>query len=233
MNRYMHNVADMATNVSVFMSKPENKPIWQGNKAVGDTLAVVDADLETLAGVDTKQLAPIIGPAADKAKTRFDFEQQILVIAGQLAAFAAKNKDATLEAQADLTHAGLDKMAVQDLEETATRIANLATANLTALADYGLTDADVTALGTLQTKFHAAQTAPRQAVVDRKKENEMLPPLVSSMLSTLHRQLDRQMLSFKQSNPEFYAGYLAARVIVDRGNPAKEQPPAPTPAPAA
>lgn len=228
----MHNVTDMATNVSVFMSKPDNKTIWQTNKAIGDTMTVVDDDLTTLSGLDTKQLAPITGQAADKATTRFDFEQQILLIANQLAALAAKNNDATLEAQSDLSLSGLDKMPVQDLEATATRIANLATANLAALVDYNLKAADVTALGTMQTKFHAAQTAPRQAIVDRKKENEMLPPLVSSLLSTLRRQLDRQMIAFKQANPEFYAGYLAARVIVDRGNPAKAKTPTPAAAPA-
>jgi hypothetical protein len=229
----MHNVTDMATNVSVFMSNPDNKTLWQTNKAITDTMAEVDGDLATLAGLDTKQLAPITGQAAEKATTRFAFESQILVIASQLAALAAKNNDTVLEAQSDLSLSALDKMAVQDLEETGTRIANLATANLTALADYNITAADVTAVGTLQAKFHAAQTAPRQAIVDRKKENDMLPPLVSDLLSTLRRQLDRQMIAFKQGNPEFYAGYVAARVIVDRGNPAKAKKPAPAPAPTA
>jgi hypothetical protein len=41
------------------------------------------------------------------------------------------------------------------------------------------------------------------------------------------------MVMFKKSNPEFYAGYLAARVIVDRGghNAATPTPPAPAAAP--
>jgi hypothetical protein len=47
----------------------------------------------------------------------------------------------------------------------------------------------------------------------------------------LRRRLDRQMTVFKAAHPDLYAGYLAARVIVDRGNPAKKKTPAPAPTP--
>ena len=52
---------------------------------------------------------------------------------------------------------------------------------------------------------------------------KQVAPLIKNLRSVLHRQLDRLMLNFKKSNPEFYAGYLSARVIVDRGNPAKKK----------
>jgi hypothetical protein len=35
------------------------------------------------------------------------------------------------------------------------------------------------------------------------------------------------MVIYKKSNPEFYAGYLAARVIVDRGGEQQAAKPAP------
>ena len=232
MNRYTHNVTDMATAVSVFMDN--NKVTWQTNKAISDTLSEVNADLGTLAGLDTKQTTPIIGSAVDKATSRFDFEGKVLLVANQLAALATKNNDGTLEAQTDLSLAALDKMAVQDLEATAERIGALATANMTALADYNIKPADVTELAALAAAFHTAQTAPRQAIVERKKETEMVPPLVSNLLTTLRRRLDRQMVTFKAPNPEFYAGYISARVIVDRGHAAKKPappPPAPVPTP--
>jgi len=41
------------------------------------------------------------------------------------------------------------------------------------------------------------------------------------------------MTKFRLSNPEFYAGYLSARVVVDRGGSAPAKPPTPpTPPPA-
>jgi hypothetical protein len=52
--------------------------------------------------------------------------------------------------------------------------------------------------------------------------------LISDMLSLLSRRLDRQLTRFKASAPDFYAGYQSARVVVDRGHPAKAKTP-PTP----
>jgi hypothetical protein len=67
------------------------------------------------------------------------------------------------------------------------------------------------------------KNAPREAVVDRKKEAGLIPGLIAKLRSTFRRQLDRQMTRFKRPNGEFYAGYLAARVIVDKGAPAKKK----------
>ena len=229
MRRYLQNVTDMGTNVSVFMKK--NKTIWQGNAAITATMGLVDGDLAAFAGVDLKAVVPIVGPGADKVVAKFDLENKIVLVGGQIAALGAATNDHTLEQQGDVTLAGLDKMKESDLIATATRIANLATANMTALADYGITPADVTELGDLATKFQGLQTAPRQAVVDRKKENAQLPPVGSHLLTVMRRQLDRQMLVFKKTQPEFYAGYLGARVIVDRGNPKKKTTTPATPTP--
>ena len=92
MKRYIHNVMDMASNVAVYMAK--NATLWQGVKAIGDTMDEINADLTTLNGMDAKQIAPTTGSAVDKASARFDFETKILLVANQLAALAAKNKTA-------------------------------------------------------------------------------------------------------------------------------------------
>ena len=55
---------------------------------------------------------------------------------------------------------------------------------------------------------------------------------MKSVTSLLRNQLDKQMLMFKKSSPEFYAGYQRARVILDRVRHQTGTEPAPTPAPA-
>jgi len=232
MNRKQLNIVEAASTVAAYMATPENAAIWQGNQAITDTMAVVNGDLDTVAALEAKQKAPVTGPAADKATLRYDYEDEILRIACQVAALAAKNQDSTLEAQVEFSMASLDKLAADDLIATGTRVSDLATANLAALAPYKILQADITKLNGLTVQFDAAKTKPRQAVVDRKKKTDQFQPLVSSLLSTLRRQLDRQMVNYKRTQPEFYAGYLAARVIVDRGNPAKKKPTPPTPPPA-
>ena len=227
MTRKQFNIVDMTGVVTAYLNKPENQSIWQSNQAITDTVNVITANLTVIDALDKKQKAPVSGPAADKAMTRHDYEDVILHLAGQVGALAAKTNNATLEAQADLTVSQLDYMSVQDLVATAGRIGDLVTANLPALAAYNITAADVTTMAGLTTQFQAVATKPREAVVDRKKETDQVQPVVSSTMSTLRRQLDRQMLAFKRTNPEFYAGYLSARVIVDRGNPKKKKTAAP------
>ena len=118
------------------------------------------------------------------------------------------------------------------MEATGKHISELATANLAALADYNITQQDVTDLDDLRTEFHGVKTAPRDAIIDRKKQTDTLPDLISNLRSIFRRRLGRQMTSFKRKQPEFYAGYLAARVILDRGGAPAAAKPAPTPAPA-
>ncbi len=92
MNRGQLNVTDMAGTVSANMGK--NQTIWQGVPAITATVADVDAAIGAIADADKKQQAPTTGAAEDKATVRHDYEDQILLIADQLASLAAKKKDA-------------------------------------------------------------------------------------------------------------------------------------------
>jgi hypothetical protein len=164
-----------------------------------------------------------------KTNVRLSFEEKILEIADQLSALAAKNNDALLGAQVEWSLSALDKMGVDDLEALGKTVSSLATANLAALAAYGITAADVAALDGLTARFHSVKNAPRLAIAGRKGQTETQPVLVSKGTSLLRNRLDKQMTKFKKSNPEFYAAYPSARVIVDRGGSGGSTPTPPTP----
>lgn len=218
----------MAATVVAYMNK--NQTIWTSNKAVTQTMTGVNAALGTVDSKAQQQEAPIIGEEEKKVLVRHDYEEEIMRLAGQLCSLAAKNNDTNLAAQTELTLAQLDKMSVDVLEATGKRVSSLATANLAALADYGITQADVTALDALTAQFHDAKTAPRKAIATRAGQTKTMPPAVKTVTSLLRNHLDKQMLMFKKSNPEFYAGYVSARVVIDRHGKGNATP---TPAPAA
>jgi len=222
----------MFSTVSAYME--QNKTIWQGVKAVVDTVAEVNTRIGRIADKVRKQQSPTTGAAEDKGQVRTGLEEKILEVADQISALAAKNKNANLAAQVEFTLSSLDKLADDDLEETGKRVSGLATANLTVLADYGITQADVTALDNLTTQFHGVKSAPRTAIAGRAGETDTLPAEISELTSVLRNQLDKQMTKFRKSKPEFYAGYRSARVIVARGGsgpdkPSPPPPPGPTP----
>ncbi len=230
MNRDQLNRTEMFSTVSAVMNT--SKTLWTGIKAISDTVDDLNdgiADINDSAG---KQQTPVTGAAAQKAQVRHQFEEQILFTANQLAALAEVNSDQNLASQTELTLSALDKLADDDLEETGTRIANLATTNLAALADYGIAQTDIATLTSLTTQFHNIKTAPRAAVAGRSGETDTLPDKIANATSILRNRLDKLMTRFKTSNAQFYQSYLTARVIVDRGGSSPNAKPAPTPPPA-
>ncbi len=88
-------------------------------------------------------------------------------------------------------------------------------------------------LNTLTTQFDGLKTAPRTAIAGRSGQTRTMPTAIQTIMSILRNRLDKQMVMFKKSNPEFYAGYLSVRVIIDRGghNGGPPTPPAPPAAP--
>src|ERR1039457_5710272 len=226
MKRNLLNRTGMGATVAAYMNK--NLTIWTGNKAVTTTVTALNDALGTVDSKAQQQEAPIVGEEEKKVLVRHDYEDEIMRIAGQLCSLADKIGDTNLGAQTELTLAQLDKLSVDVLEATGKRISGLATTNLAALADYGITQADITALDTMAGQFHDVKTAPRKAIATRAGQTKTMPPAVKSVTSLLRNHLDKQMLMFKKNNPEFYAGYVSARVIVDRGGYGKATP---TPAP--
>ena len=218
----------MGATVAAYMNK--NQTIWTGNKAVTDTMTALNTALGTVGTKAQQQETPIVGEEEQKVLIRHDYEDEIMRIAGQLCSLASKNNDMNLAAQTELTLPQLDKLSVDVLEATGNRISGLATTNLTGLADYGITQTDVTGLDAMTTQFHGAKTAPRKAIATRAGQTKTLTPAVKTVTSLLRNRLDKEMLLFKKSNPEFYAGYASARVILDRGARKNGSQPAPAPA---
>jgi hypothetical protein len=134
-----------------------------------------------------------------------------------------------LAAQVNFTRAGVQKMAADELEKTGNRVSAAATANMAALAEYDILPADVTELDGLTAKFNEVKTGPRAVVVKRAGETKTLPEAINNVTGILRDRLDRQMTKFRKTQPEFYAGYQSARVVVNRSGKAATPLAPPTP----
>ena len=217
----------MGATVAAYMN--QNNTIWSGTKAVTDTMAQLDGALGNVNQTAQDQETPIIGEEEKKVLARHDFEDEIMRIAGALGSLAAKSGDPVLAAQTELTLAQLDKMDADTLEETGNRIAGLATTNLTALADYNIMQADLTAFAKIICRLSRRQDGAAHGHRLRVAKTKALPTAVKSVKSILRNQLDKEMLLFKKNNPDFYAGYVSARVVVDRAVTKPERNPRPRP----
>jgi 5-carboxymethyl-2-hydroxymuconate isomerase len=197
-----------------FMDK--NKTIYANVKAMNDTVAELKANNAIIAGKRDVQETVTDGQAEAARQARQDLEERILEIADQLYALAAKNNDTVLEAQSHWTLSLLDGLDPGKLEQTGKDIFALATANVAALADYNVMPAEVTALDTSRANFSQVKTALPTATAQQAGQTKTLPQAIRDNQTLLRKQLDRQMTKFKKTQPEFYAGYHAARLIISR-----------------
>ena len=196
---------------------------------MSNSVAQLTANNKVIAAKRDVQETSLDGQEALALQAKTDLEEKIHEIADQIYALAAKNGDVELEAKSHFTLTMLDGLDPDKLQQTGTAVSALATANLPALADNGVAQADVTDLDALTADFGKKKKALKTAMSTRSGETYTLPQAIRGNQTLLRKQLDKQMTKFKKTNPEFYAGYHAARAIPNRRSHHK---PAPAPAPA-
>ena len=211
----------------------QNNAIWTGRAAFADAVTRARNGTTDIRSKTGQQESPTSGVTGDKAQARNDLEAKMLEVADQVAAFAAKSNDNDLAAKVEMTKSSLDRMSDSDLVQAANRVTEAATVNLAALAPYGVTQAEVTSLDAAATKFEDMKGSTRDAIVGRKVATMSLPDAIGSVRSIFRNEIDKMMTAFKKPNPDFYNGYFAARIIVNRAptrtTKKPETPPKPTP----
>ena len=225
MNRKQENITTMCEATLQFLDT--NNAIWSSIPAFAT--AVTDGKNGVQAIRDASDIQELGRTVAttQKQQARDDLEDKTIEMADRLAALAAKTVDVGLAQQVAMTRSTLDQLQDDDLVQTAQRVRDLANANLTALTPYAVTAATLTALSDAITSFAQLKTAPRSKAADRKAQTETLPQLIADVRSIFRNQIDKLMTPFKRTEPEFYAGYFAARVIVDRAATRPTATPAP------
>ena len=213
MNQDQDNTTTMFETTNKHLD--DNKTIWQTMPAMVDAVNRVETGLAAIREKQGDQ-APT-GDTLVKKNARDDAEDRAIVIGGMLAAFAAKTNDPALAAKVDFDKSQLDRMAVSKLIIALKAVQTAATANAAVLAsDYLVTAGDVTDFGAAITKLDGLKDAPRNAQVERKVATMSLPDAIAYVRSIYRNEIDKMMQKFKATQPDFYQGYFAARVIIDR-----------------
>lgn len=209
-----------------------NNNIWKGGAAFADAVTRARDGTTQIRGRTGLQQSPTEGVTGEKAQVRDDLEEKLLVIADAIAAFAAKTADPDLAAQVQMTKSSLDGLSDSDLVLAAKRVTDAAEANMAALAPFGVTAPKNDEVKAAADLFANKKESPREAIIGRKIETLSLPNAIRAVRSIFRNELDKLMTAFKKPEPDFYTGYFAARIIVDRAAkvPAKETAaPSPTP----
>jgi hypothetical protein len=214
MTQDQENVTSMMETTLQYLD--QNNSAWSARPAFAAAVTDAKAGVKAIREAASKQETPIEGITDEKAQARGALEDLTLEIADQVSAYAAKGGDVGLAAKVHVSRSSLDQAQDDDLVQTAERVRDAANLKVAALGDYGVTVAEVAELTAAIETFAGMRTAPRTAKAGKSGATQSIASLVQSARSLFRTQLDKMMTPFRRTNPEFYSGYFAARVIVNR-----------------
>ncbi len=217
----------MVKSVRTYMN--DNAAVWNGLPAAVTAVNDLGTQIDDINQAVQDQEDTTTGITMDKASLRDDLEEQTRVVADAIFAFAAVTGNNTLAAEVSVSPSDLDTMTEQRVDDVASRVHAAGVANLAALAPYNIVQATLDSLDQTRQDFQAAKSNPRAKIADKAGKTATLPQMIRDAKSLLRTRLDKLMTVFRASNPSFYAGYLSARVIVDRHGPGDPTPTPPTP----
>jgi hypothetical protein len=223
----------MAQATNLVLTRKDYKPIWQTLPG----FVKHQGNLATEIAFITKNLPKTIrrktGSAADKEAARLAMCKAALIIAGGVASYAHEAGNHELLVRVDTHLTLLMSGRGQDSLSKCDDIHAAATANLSVLADSGVTQANLDALQELITSYEELLPQPRVAISSAKGVGQAIDAALDRLDGILNNGLDNLMLKFEDPNPDFYRDYTNARIVIDRpggnGNGGNGSPPTPGP----
>lgn len=192
------NIAVIGTNVALASAFDEFKTV----------VAKINLAKQSSAAVTT-------GLATDKKVSKNTLSRTASIIAGQIFAFAAKNKNNLLKEAVDFSATDLRRLKDEELVPRCQEIHSLGTTNRAALTDYGVTNAALTELQTEIEAYAANVPKPRSAQTDRSTVKLNLKNLFAEADEILVEQMDRLVEAMSKTDPDFVNTYKSARVIIE------------------
>lgn len=218
------NKLNMYEAVQAFLAGTQ--ATWTPVAAIGTAKTEFDNKLTAIRTERQKQEKDASGLVTERKLLRETLTRQTLKVSGALLAYSSATGNAELMAVANYSPSNLAQSRDNIFYDKARIISEAASPLATQLTGYNLVAADLTQLQTLLGQYLTAIPKRRNAAAVSKSATAAIRALFKDADLLLRKKLDMLMLSFRISNPDFYANYQNARIIVDlgAGRKAKETP---------
>ena len=204
---------NMYRTVQLFCNN--NNAITATNPAFTTAFAAFTAKISNIISTATSESQVITGIATDKTVLKKNLCQSATDIAALIFAYASSINNNTLKQEVNYAYSDFFRLKDDLLAPTAKNIHNAATANLPALAPFGVTAAMLSALQTTINAYSTSVPTPRNAKAIKATYTANIKQLIKETDSILKNQLDKLAVSFKTTQPDFYNSYLNTRIIID------------------
>ncbi len=156
-----------------------------------------------------------VGESKQQLKKTIALKADVLNDAAE--AFAVVTGNAELESKMAASYSDLNEMRNNDfIPKIKEVIAEVETHKEVLVAEYGITEEQIEDLKADLDRFLEVNGEPRAYKIASTQATKNLAELFSEAHDILTTKLDKVMKIFKRRDPNFYNGYLAARVVVDR-----------------
>jgi hypothetical protein len=189
--------------------------VWTGNVPFSAAVTQFEAGIDAIENLRDQQDTDISGIAQDKENKRRALEEQTFTAGKILAFYASTVNNRELREKVNFTKSALINARDNELPGMSQQVHQEAVANAAAVLPFGLTAAMTTALGTALDDFVDYISKPRAAESETSAATEQLPVAFEATTTLLEEQLDAGMELYRVSDPDFYAQYHNARIIVN------------------
>lgn len=159
--------------------------------------------------------AVLAGITENKANSRKTLSDLTVSVAGLVYSYAAEKSDNVLREEMKVPASKLTRTKDANLAPLCQNIHDKAKQHLAALADYNLNQAKLTELQTAIDAFNAANPTTHAARSNRKTTNININDLFDQTDDILTNQLDKQIESLRETQPDFVNTYFSTRNIID------------------
>lgn len=171
-------------------------------------------------GSNTNLQGKITGITDDKLAKRQAMADATIVVASALVAYAHSIDNHTLADDADVNDTEIMRCKETDADDICLHIHDLANDHLAALADFGITQADLDILAASIDDFTGKIGNPRNHIINTKTTRGNMNGYFTAADELLTKQLDNLIVVLKKKYPDFYTEYLLARNIIEQGGSA-------------
>ena len=192
----------------------ENTTIISTNAAFLAAFGDFKANIADINVAAQQEAAVITGITIDKNQSKQTLCNLTTEMAAMIYAYAATVGNNTLKMEVDFPVSALMKLRDDQLVPRCQNVRETGEANLAALADYGVTAANLQAVQAAIDDYSAIIAKPRTAIIDRKMQGAAIDGLFEANDSILKDRMDKLVIAFKAANPEFVQTYEAMRRVV-------------------
>jgi len=207
----------MSSLLAVRKQLNENISIWGGVVTFAMVVSLFIAKIVLIQQTEMKQKRSTKGITGGKKTKQNELIEKMIEGASAIQSFASDTKNEDLYELVNYGEGELENMADSLLKDRGQLILDTVNAHAADLVGEGFDGADILELQTLVNDYEAALPAPKNAISNKKTATSFLKTLFTEVTDLLEKNLDKKMVQFKKSHPEFYSDYINNREIIDLG----------------